>query len=354
MSILNKFKSLSTRQTTKLFKTHPLANEPIELRLQYLSGLALLVAIERTPHETEVVAFNNLAESLAIDSAEAKEQLDERANITEEGMFLIFDALLEKKLGYLFLLDAAWLHTVDGNIEEAALDATRHISATFNIDAAEVEVLHDFTAKIRSKDKKGLLPLIKKLPQDALIQSMTAHMMNFLFPCKGILEENWLDHGDGTITDIRTGLTWMRYRMGQKPDYSSGELKLIEDPVMKDSAIINRREDYYIGQQDFCIDTAKHQIQRFQSTYGKEWRIPFYTELTSILTKLPTGYSTYIINNAGISTNLFPTLEKPNHGIIVHHESNKEITPRTEAWINRDKIHKAGAEFYLMFVKPFV
>lgn len=352
MSILNKFKALSTRQTTKLFKTHPLANEPLELRLQYLSGLALLVAIDRAPHETEIVAFNNLAESLAIDSAEAKEQLDERANLTEEGMFLIFDALLEKKLGYLFLLDAAWLHTVDGNIEEAALDATRHISATFNIDSTEVDILHEFTAKIRSKDKAGLLPLIKKLPQDALIQSMTAHMMNFLFPCKGILEENWLDHGDGTITDIRTGLTWMRYCMGQKPDYSSGELQLIDDPVMANSEIISRKDYTYIRNQDFFVGAAKHQISRFQSTYGKEWRIPFSTELTSILTAYPSAFDAYHINNAGISTKLFPALKAPKYGILTHHESDEKTTPSTETWINTEKNHRSFI-LKLLFVKPF-
>ena len=78
MSILNKLKNLNTRKAARLLENHPLTGESLELRLQYLAGVALAIAIDREPSEGERMAFNALADSLAVDPADAQEQLDER------------------------------------------------------------------------------------------------------------------------------------------------------------------------------------------------------------------------------------------------------------------------------------
>ncbi len=60
-----------------------LVGEDFEFRLQYLACVALAVAPEREPNSQERLAFNALAASLSVDAADATEQLNERANVSE-------------------------------------------------------------------------------------------------------------------------------------------------------------------------------------------------------------------------------------------------------------------------------
>ena len=109
--------SLSAQKSTQLVERHVLVAEDFEFRLQYLACVALAVAPEREPNSQERLAFNGLAASLSIDAADATEQLNERANVSEEDMLGLFAIIKAKEMVWIYLLDVAWLHAVDGEVD---------------------------------------------------------------------------------------------------------------------------------------------------------------------------------------------------------------------------------------------
>lgn len=218
MSILNKLKNLNTRKAARLLEVHPLAGESLELRLQYLAGVALATAIDREPSDAERMAFNALADSLMVDAIDAQEQLDERASVTEDDIALLFAAIRERDAGYLYLLDLAWIHAADGELEENEIAVTEELAGLLELDIQQVRNFHEFSLLLKQRKVSELLAAVVQLPQNEALQALLPVVLKPCFPFFGVLQERWIDHGDGTATDTRSGLTWNRK--------SSGKIKL--------------------------------------------------------------------------------------------------------------------------------
>jgi hypothetical protein len=62
------------------------------------------------------------------------------------------------------------------------------------------------------------LPVVKSVPVSLPVPSMTAKVISIPLYCslETLLAERYRDNGDGTLTDVRTGLQWMRFSLGQK------------------------------------------------------------------------------------------------------------------------------------------
>ena len=215
MSILNKLKNLNTRKAARLLENHPLTGESLELRLQYLAGVALAIAIDREPSEGERMAFNALADSLAVDPADAQEQLDERASVTEEDIALLFAAIRERDAGYLYLLDLAWIHAADKQLDENEIAVTEQLAELLEINEQAVTNLHDFSLALPEKGLCGNLPLIVKLWQYEALRDLIKPLTNRHLLFFGIVGQHWIDHGDCTATDTKTGITWIRKSVGK-------------------------------------------------------------------------------------------------------------------------------------------
>lgn len=214
MSILNKLKNLNTRKAARLLEVHPLAGESLELRLQYLAGVTLATAIDRDPSDAERMAFNALADSLAVDVPDAQEQLDERASVTEDDIALLFAAIRERDAGYLYLLDLAWIHAADGELEKNEIAVTEELAGLMELDIRQVRNLHEFALLLKQRKVRELLTAVVQLPQSEALQDLLPIVLKPCFSFSGVLQGHWIDHGDGTATDTRSGLIWCREPSG--------------------------------------------------------------------------------------------------------------------------------------------
>ncbi len=221
MSILNKLKNLNTRKAARLLEVHPLAGESLELRLQYLAGVALATAIDREPNDAERMAFNALADSLQVDAVDAQEQLDERASVTEDDIALLFAAIRERDAGYLYLLDLAWIHAADGELEENEIAVTEELAGLLELDIQQVRNLHEFALLLKQRKVSELLTAVVQLPQSEALQDLLPVLLKPFCPFSRVLKGRWIDHGDGTATDTRSGLIWHRKPFGTIKLYKS-------------------------------------------------------------------------------------------------------------------------------------
>ena len=218
MSILNKLKKINSNTAAQLFERHPLAGESLEVRLQYLAGIALATAIDREPTDTEKQAFTGLANSLSVDESDATEQLNERASVAEDDIAKIFGVISEKDASWIYLLDLSWLHASDGSLDESEVEATAQLADLLEIKSSDVQTLHQFALALNLRKLIDLVEMIPSLPRDPHIQTHLPALLKPCFPYVGVLQNRWIDHGDGTVTDTATGLMWHRCCIGQNWD----------------------------------------------------------------------------------------------------------------------------------------
>ncbi len=215
MSIINKLKKINSNKAPQLFERHPLADEDLELRLQYLAAIALVTAIDRDITEPERQAFLTLANRLSVDAPDADEQLNERASVVEEDIYALFEGIRRNGDAWIYLLDLAWLHAADGSVDEAEVNAVEELAEFLQMDKKKVTELHDFALALKKRALNKLVAVIPKLPTDEKFQKLLTALLAPCFPYAGVYGHRFVDHGNGTLTDSRSGITWTKFFLGQ-------------------------------------------------------------------------------------------------------------------------------------------
>lgn len=210
MSILNKLKAVNTRKSSRLFEVHPLANASFEFRLQYLAALAFAIAVEREPNANELTAFNELANALAVEETDAKEQLSERSQLSGEDIETLLNAIKANNATSFYLLDMLWIHNIDGDCEEHETTVSNELAAFFEINENQVETLRALTQAIQNKTLGKNLPVVAKMWEFEELRNPLTPTINKLLPFRAIIDNRWIEHNDNLATDMNTGMTWFR------------------------------------------------------------------------------------------------------------------------------------------------
>lgn len=210
MSILGQLKKINAGQTAQLYSRHPLRDESPDAKLRYLSAVALACAPDRAPADIERKAFLLLGESLGLEVQEAAEQFDERASVQEDDIRRLFASIRENNLRWLYLVDVSWLHLVDGGADAGEAEMANELAALLDVDRSRLARLHRLLAAVRDRDLRILASEIPVWAKDPELQRHLPEVVRRSMPFVQIFAERWIDHGDGTVTDVRTSLRWRR------------------------------------------------------------------------------------------------------------------------------------------------
>jgi len=210
MSILGQLKKINAGQTAQLYARHPLREEPVDAKLRYLSAVALACAPDRAPLDIERKAFFALGESLGLDAQEAAEQFDERASVQEDDIRRLFASIREKNLRWLYLVDVSWLHLVEGSLDAGEAEMANELAALFDVDRGRLALLHRLLVAVRDRDPGTVAGELPAWVKDPELQHHLPQIVRKCLPFVQMLAQRWIDHGDGTVTDVRTALRWRR------------------------------------------------------------------------------------------------------------------------------------------------
>jgi len=210
MSILGQLRKINAGQAAQLYNRHPLAQQDREARLRYLGAVALACAPEREAVDLERRAFLALGRSLGLETEEAAEQFDERTSVQEDDIRRMFAHIRAANLRWLYLLDVGWMHLVDGAADEAEIAMQGELAAMLDADGAKVAQLHALLVALRDRRPGALARQLPAWARDPELQRWLPQVLRRCFPFAGMLQERWIDHGDGSVTDVRSGLRWQR------------------------------------------------------------------------------------------------------------------------------------------------
>lgn len=157
MSVLKRLKKASSAQADRLFENHPLANEALDLRLQYLSAIAFASAIDRDLQDSERATFLALAKGLSIDEGDAQEQIQERASISDDDITTLFDQIKAKNFSWPYMMDLIWIQQSDGDHEADEKEALSAIADLLKIEDDFIEPLSEFVLSVRRKEFQGCI-----------------------------------------------------------------------------------------------------------------------------------------------------------------------------------------------------
>jgi hypothetical protein len=214
LSILQKLRILNTPIRPRLFDIHPLADRPLDFRLQYLAAVAILIAVERAPTTQEQQSYMDLGAALNVDMSDAHEQLSERDSLTVDDIAVLITALHTEQAAWPYLLDVAWIQATKGELDANELAASAEISILLATPPLDASVAARFVLALRHRNRA----LFEVLPQVFEIDAVRPFLAGFLsplFPLVNVVEKRWLDHGNGLVTDCTSGIMWPRYFIGQ-------------------------------------------------------------------------------------------------------------------------------------------
>lgn len=259
MSLLARLKSASGQKRNCLMDVHPFAKESLEFRLQYLSAIALAVAIDREPKKSETQAFLGLASNLSVEKADAEEQLSERANLTEDDIIVLFESLSDKNANLHYMIDLTWIHAIDGSVDENEQSTTEHLGQLLEITSETTRELNKFMVSLRNANYIDLYSSIRNLFGDQNIRDHLVPILKKFIPYQDFIYNRWIDHGNNEITDCATGVTWYRH-------YIKNVVFCFGEKINQNSNDINNR------------------IERFSlsSSPIKKWRAPTTREFSTI------------------------------------------------------------------------
>jgi hypothetical protein len=210
MSILGQLKKINAGQTAQLYSRHPLHDESPDAKLRYLSAVALACAPDRAPTDIERKAFLLLGESLGVEAQDATEQFEERASVQEDDIRRLFASIRANNLRWLYLVDVSWLHLIDGDADAGETDMANELAALLDVDRSRLALLHRLLAAVRDRGPRALVNEIPVWAKDPELQRHLPEVLRRCMPFVKMLAERWIDHGDGTVTDVRTAFRWRR------------------------------------------------------------------------------------------------------------------------------------------------
>lgn len=215
MSVLDKMRALANRSSAQLLPRHPLREEDEDFRLRYLAGVALGLAIEREVTADEAAALAGLAETLGLSAAAAAACLPQREELSEEELVLLFQQLRVHEAAWIFLLDLAWVQTRSSAADELDEQFLQAARVALQVHHPQAETLiYALTSALRHRQRTRLASLLLALPADRCLQNCLPMLVAPCFGFAAILHDRWIDHGDGTVTDTLSGLTWVRFLLG--------------------------------------------------------------------------------------------------------------------------------------------
>lgn len=271
MSFLNKVKAALKKNEDGLFVKHPLAGEALDTRLTYLTALAIGVAVDREASATEREAFVTLAGGIGIPAPDALELLTESKDIAEEDIAKLFAALNEGGHGGLYFLELTWLHLADGNIDPAESEMRTVLGELIEIMPRHADAAQQLLLAIKDRNAKALLASLPDAWANKGFQPHLPALLEKYMPFETMVGTRWLDHGNGTVTDLTTGVTWLRFLVGE--EWSSDGRR--GEPI--DFQILERKTP------------IRHPIAQFNSAIGhanfSDWRIPTEDDIDAVFNR---------------------------------------------------------------------
>ncbi len=90
-------------------------------------------------------------------------------------------------------------------------------------------------------------------------------------PVQTLLADRYRDHDDGTVTDVRTGLQWMRCSLGQtwRGRTCVGEAETYNWQAALDAADTLNRQGGYAGRQDWRVPTREELLTLIYCSSGQ-------------------------------------------------------------------------------------
>lgn len=211
MSILSKLSRINERNSAVLSSAHELAGLEHELRLRYLTAIALGIAIDREENTAEIDAFNGIASAMNIDEDDAREILTERASINEEDLESIFNFLIQQECINYYLRDLIWVICIDHEKDSEEVRFLEEISTLLNVPQETIDALYILMSGVRISSKEAIgFDVLEAINIDPKLYQAVLPLLKRLYSTDILFDERWLDNKDGTWTDLKTGMIWMR------------------------------------------------------------------------------------------------------------------------------------------------
>lgn len=154
ISVLNKIRYAINVKAVRIYESHPLANKSLERRMQYMVAVAFVLAVNAQPNHLVRAEFIELARGLGIDEREAKEQLQVRANVSEDDIKIIFDIIKDEKYSGYYFVDVCWIYMVcDGFSKKGDNAIITAIAELMGIKNEHIILMHNFLYSIKKATK---------------------------------------------------------------------------------------------------------------------------------------------------------------------------------------------------------
>ena len=117
------------------------------------------------------------------------------------------------------------------------------------------------TPIIKTEAQTKPLPLVSK----------KSHLVSLPQKTEILMADRYMDNGDGTVTDVETGLQWMRFSLGQewKGGTCVGEAKTYTWKDALNAAVALNRNGGYAGHGDWRLPTKDELLSQVYCSSGK-------------------------------------------------------------------------------------
>jgi TPR repeat protein len=152
-TILNRMKKLKEQKNEKIIKDHPVANESIAIKMQYLNGLALMMNVDEDIADAEKGFFVALIEGFGLESSVIEDFISFAKDPDDEQIDELFEELSKTELTkFYFILDCYILAYKDQRITHEEKELIDMFVQMLNFDDEEKELFYT----IRQQEYKNI------------------------------------------------------------------------------------------------------------------------------------------------------------------------------------------------------
>nr|MBI9031692.1 TerB family tellurite resistance protein [bacterium] len=151
-TILNRMKKLKEQKNKEIIKDHPVANESIAIKMQYLNGLALMMNVDEDIADAEKEFFIALIEGFGLDDSVIEDFISFAKDPDDEQIDELFEELSKTELTkFYFVLDCYTIAYKDEKLAEEEKELINMFVEMLNFEEKENELFNT----IKQQDYKN-------------------------------------------------------------------------------------------------------------------------------------------------------------------------------------------------------